>query len=57
MSELKKPCKACGRIVKDHKLSEIILCSYEGMPLKNGGTFNKETAKEIVASLKEKLFR
>lgn len=50
-----KPCEKCGRIVADHKLSEILFCVYEGMPLKNGGAFNKGTAREVVDGVRKRL--
>ncbi len=54
---VKKPCEKCGRIVRDHKLSEIVFCLYEGTPTKAGTPFDKSDANIIVKRLGEKLRR
>lgn len=45
----------CGRKWGDHSFAEFVNCQYEGTPLKRGGVFTIETAREIANRVANKL--
>lgn len=53
VAEMAKACPKCARKQGDHKLSELLFCLYEGTPLKAGGRFGQDAAREIVRAVKD----
>lgn len=53
--ETADPCDRCGQPYDTHTFKEAVACIYWGTELKDGGTFDQDTANEIVDRIADKL--